>query len=104
MNLPNVGLKVHCQEPIAIKYKDKVFDKGFRADIIIENKVLLELKSQGKLDNSHRKQVLTYLRLSGYKLGFLLNFGRELMKKGIVRFVNGLEEEREQLPDNFFDN
>lgn len=86
------GLNVQRQVPIAIEYDGVQFDEGFRADIIVEGKVILELKSVESLGASHRKQIQTYLRLTGLKLGFLLNFGAALMKDGIVRAVNGLEE------------
>ncbi len=66
--------------------------KGFRVDIIVEGKVVLELKSVEPIVASHRKQIQTYPRLTDLKLGFLLNFGAALMKDGIVRAVNGLEE------------
>ena len=68
-------------------------DEGFRADIIIEGKVILELESVQMVGNAHKKQLLTYLRLTGLKLGYLLNFGEALMKDGITRTVNGLEED-----------
>jgi GxxExxY protein len=86
------GLTVERQVPIAIEYKGIKFDEGFRADIIVEGKVILELKSIEKVTPAHKKQVQTYLRLTGCKLGYLLNFGEALMKKGITRCVNGLEE------------
>ena len=86
------GLKTERQVAIPIKYKGIKFDQGFRADIIVENKVILELKSVENITPVHRKQIQTYLRLTGLKLGFLLNFGARLMKDGIVRAVNGLEE------------
>ena len=69
------------------------FDEGFRADLIVEGKVILELKSVEALTNAHKKQVLTYLRLTGMKLGFLLNFGAGLMKDGITRVANDLAED-----------
>jgi len=69
------------------------FDEGFRADVIVGRKVILELKSLERVNNAHKKQLLTYLRLSGLKLGFLLNFGEALMKDGITRIVNGLDDE-----------
>ena len=75
-----------------IEYDGIKFDEGFRADIIIENKVILELKSVESVTKAHKKQVLTYLRLTGCKLGYLLNFGENLMKDGITRIVNGLDE------------
>ena len=90
--LENRGLKVQRQVPVPIKYRDLEFDQGFKADIIVEGKVLLELKSVEKMAKVHWKQVITYLRLSDIKLGFLLNFGEALMKDGIKRVVNGLEE------------
>ncbi|MFC2077198.1 GxxExxY protein [Candidatus Bipolaricaulota bacterium] len=86
------GLKVDRQAPVAIEYKGVAFDEGFRADIIAEGKVILELKSVERVTAAHKKQVQTYLRLTGSKLGYLLNFGEALMKDGITRCVNGLEE------------
>ncbi len=86
------SLKVDRQIPVAIDYKGVTFDEGFRADIIVEGKVILELKSVERVTAVHKKQVQTYLRLTGCKLGYLLNFGEALMKDGITRCVNGLEE------------
>ena len=86
------GLNIERQVPVSIEYDGIKFEEGFRADIIIENKVILELKSVESVSKAHKKQVLTYLRLTGYKLGYLLNFGEDLMKNGITRIVNGLEE------------
>ena len=90
--LENRGLKVQRQVPISIEYKGIKFQEGFRADLIIENKVIVELKSVENVTGAHKKQVQTYLKLTGKKLGFLLNFNTELMKDGITRVVNGLEE------------
>ena len=86
------GLTVQRQVPVPIQYKDIRFDEGFRADIIVANTVILELKSVERVTAAHKKQVQTYLRLTGCKLGYLLNFGEALMKAGITRCVNGLEE------------
>ena len=86
------GLEVKRQVPISIKYNGMVFDEGFRADIIVNDKVVLELKSVEKVIPVHKKQVLTYLKLTGCKLGYLLNFGNDIMRTGITRCVNGLEE------------
>ncbi len=83
------GLNIERQVPVSIEYDGIKFDEGFRADIIIENKVILELKSIESVTKAHKKQVLTYLRLTGCKLGFLLNFGESLMKDGIERIING---------------
>ena len=68
------------------------FDEGFRADIIVNDIIVLELKSVEKVTAAHKKQIQTYLRLTGCKLGYLLNFGEALMKSGIIRWVNGLPE------------
>ena len=86
------GLKVERQVPVPIQYKGIGFDEGFRADLIVEGKVILELKSVERVTAAHKKQVQTYLRLTGCKLGYLLNFGEDVMKSGITRCVNGLEE------------
>jgi len=67
------GLSVERQVPVAIEYGGKKFDEGFRADLVVENKVIVELKSVENLHPAHKKQVLTYLRLTGLKLGYLLN-------------------------------
>ena len=86
------GLRVSRQVPIAILYKQMTFDTAFRADIVVDEKVIVELKSVEQISEAHKKQVQTYLRLSGCKLGFLLNFGEALMKRGITRVVNGLDD------------
>jgi GxxExxY protein len=90
--LEDRGLTVERQVPVPIQYKGIQFDHGFRADVVVNGKVILELKSVDKVTMAHKKQVQTYLRLTGYKLGYLLNFGEALMKSGITRCVNGLEE------------
>lgn len=87
------GLRVDRQVPIAIRYKNMIFDAAFRADLVVEEKVLVELKSVEQISEAHKNQVQTYLRLRGYKLGFLLNFGEALMKRGITRVVNGLKDD-----------
>ncbi len=87
-----LSLSVEKQVPVSIEYKSMHFEKGFRADLIVENKVLLELKSVESISKSHRKQIQTYLSLTGLKLGYLLNFGAPTLKQGIVRAVNGLQE------------
>jgi GxxExxY protein len=86
------GLQVERQKPIPIAFRGKLFDEGFRADIVVENLVLVELKSIEALARVHRKQVLTYLRLSNLRLGLLINFGGEILKGNIERLVNNLEE------------
>lgn len=80
------------QVPIPIEFHGIRFDEGFRADMVVEDKVILELKSVENVNKAYKKQVLTYLKLTGKKLGFLLNFGEELMKDGIYRVINGVVE------------
>ncbi len=86
------GLRVERQVAIPINFKGVRFDEGFRADILVEDRVIVELKSAERITASHRKQIQTYIRLAERKLGYLLNFGEALMKNGIVRAVNGLKE------------
>ena len=90
--LSNLGLKVERQVPVPIIYKGVTFNEEFRADLIVEQKVLVELKSVERTTPAHKKQVQTYLKLTGLKLGYLLNFGDDVLKSGITRCVNGLEE------------
>jgi len=86
------GLSVERQVPIPIEYEGLRFDEGFRADIIVEGKVILELKSVEQLAKVHHKQLFTYLKLADKRLGLLLNFGADLMKEGIQRIANGMED------------
>jgi len=83
-------LKVQSQVGLPVKYEDVVLDVGYRIDILIEKKVILELKAVEKLLPIHEAQLLSYLKLSECKLGFLLNFNVYRMKDGIRRMVNGL--------------
>ena len=80
---------VERQRPISIEFDGLTFDEGFRADLIVNGLVILELKSIEKVHPVHKKQLLTYLKLTNLKLGYLLNFGDELMKSGITRVING---------------
>ena len=84
------GLRVKRQVPVPIVFDEIKFDEGFRADLIIEEKVIVELKSVEKVVPVHKKQLLTYLRLADKRLGLLINFGAELIRDGISRVVNGL--------------
>ncbi|MBU4343844.1 MAG: GxxExxY protein [Desulfobacteraceae bacterium] len=84
------GLNVKRQVPVPIVFDEIKFNEGFRADLIVEEKVIVELKSVEKVSSVHKKQLLTYLRLAGKKLGLLINFGSELIRDGISRVVNGL--------------
>lgn len=85
-------LSVERQAPIPIRFQGIVFDEGFRADLFVEQKVIIELKSVERLLPVHSKQLLTYLRLTGCRLGLLINFGENLLKDGFKRVVNGLED------------
>ncbi|MDD2852500.1 MAG: GxxExxY protein [Desulfuromonadaceae bacterium] len=89
--LTDSGLSVERQVPIPIKFQGIVFDEGFRTDLFVEKKVIIELKSVERLQPVHSKQLLTYLRLTGCRLGLLINFGENLMKDGFKRVANGLE-------------
>ncbi|HVN78876.1 MAG TPA: GxxExxY protein [Terriglobia bacterium] len=83
------GLSVQRQVPVPIEFDGERFEEGFRADLVVEGMVIVELKSVEKANPAHKKQLLTYLRLTGMKLGYLLNFGESLMKEGITRIING---------------
>ena len=87
--LEKAGLHVRRQVAIPVVYDGIQFEEGFRADLIVEDKVIVELKSVEALHKAHFKQVLTYLKLTGLKLGYLLNFGEAVMKDGIHRIING---------------
>ncbi len=84
------GLRLATQVAIPIRYGDFSFDEAFRADLLVEEKVIVELKSVEKLQAVHKKQLLTYLKLSNLRLGLLINFGQELLKSGILRIANNL--------------
>jgi GxxExxY protein len=86
------GLRVVRQKPVPIVFGDLKFDEGFRADLIVEDKVIVELKSVEQIAPVHKKQMLTYLRLADKRLGLLVNFSSDVIKDGISRIVNGLEE------------
>ncbi len=90
--LEEQGLSVERQVVVPIKYRDLEFDEGFRVDLVVEGMVIVELKAVEQVSAAHKKQLQTYLRLSGRKRGYLLNFNAALMKDGITRAVNGLEE------------
>jgi GxxExxY protein len=86
------GLRVLRQHPVPVVWETVRVDESFLADLIVEDKVIVELKSLETLAPVHRKQLFTYLRLADKRLGLLINFGAELIKDGIKRVVNGLEE------------
>ena len=84
-------MKVERHKTIPVIWDDVYLDIGFRSDLIMENKVIVEIKSVEQLSNVHLKQVLTYLRITDLKLGLLINFNEALIKNGIKRVVNGLQ-------------
>jgi GxxExxY protein len=85
--LKNEGLKVEKEKALPIVYKELKLDHGYRIDLLIENKVVIELKTVEFLTDVHTAQILTYMKLGGYKLGLLLNFNVKLLKEGIKRFI-----------------
>jgi GxxExxY protein len=87
------GLHRVSQQAIPVAYGTIRIDTGFRADLIVEGRVIVEIKSVESLAPVHRKQLLTYLRLADKRLGLLINFNTVLIKEGITRVVNGLEED-----------
>ena len=84
------GINFQRQKAISVIYQDIKMDLGFRADIIVDGKLLLELKSSESITTVHHKILLTYLRMTGLKLGLLINFHEALLKNGIKRIVNKL--------------
>ena len=88
-SLSKKGLFVQHQVPIPFEFEGEHFDEGFRIDLFVDGKVIIELKSVEKVIPAHKKQLLTYLKLTNTKLGYIINFGEELMKDGIVRIING---------------
>jgi GxxExxY protein len=86
--IQQAGFAVERQKPIPITYNGLVMEEGFRADLIVEGKLIIEIKSVEKLAGVHGKQVLTYLRLTNLPLGLLMNFGQELFKDGLRRVSN----------------
>lgn len=84
------GLKVNRQNPIPVIWDNLKMEQGFRADLIVEKKVIIEIKSVEAIAPVHQKQLLTYLKLTSLKLGLLINFNEALIKNGIQRIVNNL--------------
>ncbi|MFZ2006889.1 MAG: GxxExxY protein [Stellaceae bacterium] len=88
--LEKLGLSIQRQSALPLRYKDLALDIAYRADLIVQNLVVVELKTVGGILPVHRSQLLSYLRLGGFKLGCLLNFPVAQMRDGIVRMANGL--------------
>ena len=91
------GLSVERQVPIPVVYEDLHFDEGFRADIIVGGLVIIELKSVEQIHPVYKKQLLTYLKLTDMRLGYLINFGAELIKDGLSRVSNGAADWKEEV-------
>ena len=88
--LKKQNIVVERQKAIPVVWKEKKMEIGFRADLIVENKVIVELKSVERIAPVHPKQLLTYLKITNLKLGLLINFNEKLIKDGITRIVNNL--------------
>lgn len=88
--LQQKGLRVERQKPLPLHWKELKMDIGFRADLLIEDKVVVELKSVEQISPVYQKQLLTYLKIADCKLGLLINFNESLIKNGITRIVNNL--------------
>jgi GxxExxY protein len=88
--LQKMGLSVAKEKPIPVVFEDVTFDCGYRLDLLVEHSVVVELKSVKNIDDIHLAQLLTYMKLGGYKLGLLINFNVKILKEGIKRVVNGL--------------
>jgi GxxExxY protein len=88
--LSNIGLKVERQKSLPVVWKNLKMNLGFRTDLIVEDKVIIEIKSVEQIHPVHPKQLLTYLKLTDMKLGLLVNFNSPLIKTGITRIVNNL--------------
>jgi GxxExxY protein len=86
------GVSFDRQRPLPIEYKGERLNCGYRLDIVVENRIILELKSCEGIEPNHKAQLLTYLKLAGLNLGLLLNFNVTVMRDGIVRIVNHLKE------------
>ena len=86
------GLRVDRQYPVPVVYKGTRFEMGFRADLVVEDKVIVEIKSIAEIAALHRTQLLTYLRMADKRLGLLINFNVVLIKDGITRIANGMTE------------
>jgi GxxExxY protein len=92
--LKKCGLNVERQVAVSIQYDSITFEEAFRADLIVDNVVILEIKSVEEIHPIHKKQLLTYLRLTDRRLGLVINFDAEFIRDGLARVVNGLPEDQ----------
>ena len=86
------GLKVEAEKPIPLQHEGAIIDVAYRADLVVEDKVIVELKSVEEVAKVHKKQLKTYLKLADKRLGLLINFGAALIKDGVSRVANGMPE------------
>jgi GxxExxY protein len=86
------GFGVEREVPVPVVYREARLDEGFRLDLLIASRIVVELKCVEGVSKAHKKQLLTYLRLSGLELGLLLNFGEAVMRDGIFRIANGARQ------------
>ncbi len=89
VELEDCGLRMQRQVLLPVCYKDRILDAGYRIDLLVEDKVIVELKAVQKLEPIHEAQLLTYLKLAGKRLGLLINFNVHLLRDGLKRMVNG---------------
>lgn len=90
LELSGRGLAVRRQQILPVQYKGVSVEGGYRIDLLVENKVVVEIKSIETVKDLHKAQLLSYLRLGGFRLGYLINFNEVLLKRGITRLANGL--------------
>lgn len=90
--LQKAGLKVEKEIPLPIKYKEISLDQGYRIDLLIEDKLVIELKTVEDFTSVHFAQILTYLKLGKYPLGLLINFNSKILKNNIKRFINSKKD------------
>lgn len=92
VELENIGLTINSEVPVPICYRGQmVHEEGFRLDVLVENTIVVELKSVEKVQDLHKKQLLTYLRLAKKPLGLLINFNEPLLRDGLARIINAPE-------------
>jgi len=92
MELREIGIRCEQQQALPVIYKGRTLDFGFRMDLVVEDLVVVEVKATDGLSEVHLAQLLTYLKLSGRRLGMLINFNEALLKQGVRRVVNGLPD------------
>lgn len=92
IELVDAGFHVEKEVPVMVRYQGQQIDEGFRAALVVENSVILELKSVEAVKEVHKKQLQAYLKLTGCRLGYILNFNVPAMRRGVIGCVNGMKE------------